>query len=116
MGRNHAARYFVGLLVIGALTSWSKGKPSARVDCGTPGPGGVDCVIKRTAGEGSFKACWDLEITCANGGKMVASACQGVKAGAAEGTANLPAASFSNQDQCDAPKSGAVKKLVVTTP
>lgn len=87
----------------------------ARVDCGTPGPGGVDCELKRTSGEGAFKACWDLEITCTNGAKMVGQGCGTVGRGEAAGTANMPVAAFSNQDACDAPASGAVQNLVITT-
>jgi len=91
------------------------GDDAARVDCGTPGPGGVDCDLKRTGGARRLNACWDLEITCANGGKMVGHACGDIAAGAPSGTVNMPVASFSNQDGCDAPKSGAVVNLVVKT-
>ena len=87
--------------------------PAARVDCGTPGPGGVDCVIKRTAGEAGFEACWELAITCANQGVMVGSGCGKVARGATSATMNMPVSSFSNQEGCDAPKSGAVEKLTV---
>lgn len=88
--------------------------PSARVDCGTPGPDGVDCTIKRTGGSAGLQACWDLEITCTNGGKMVGHACGPLAAGRKSVVVNLPVSSFSNQDQCDAPASGAVQELVVT--
>ena len=44
---------------------------AAQVDCGTPGPDGVDCDVQRTGGTGSLLACWTLEITCANQGVMV---------------------------------------------
>ncbi|MFZ5446063.1 MAG: hypothetical protein ACOZQL_39085 [Myxococcota bacterium] len=104
----------VSSLVVVAFAAFAKDLPSARVDCGVPGPNGVDCDVKRTAGKAALKACWNLEITCVNGGKMVASACHELAAGAKAGVANMPVASFSNQDQCDAPKSGAVKNLVVT--
>ncbi|GMU59620.1 MAG: hypothetical protein AMXMBFR34_13830 [Myxococcaceae bacterium] len=87
---------------------------AARVDCGTPGPGGVDCKLKRTAGAGKLEACWDLEITCTNGGKMLGHACGQLGAGQADGTANMPVSAFSNQDGCDSPVSGAVKNLLVT--
>lgn len=87
---------------------------AARVDCGTPGPEGVDCEIKRTGGTAAFEACWDLEITCVNGGVMVGQACGSLAAGAKGGTVNMAVASFSNQEGCDAPKQGTVKNLVVT--
>lgn len=87
----------------------------ARVDCGTPGPGGVDCDVKRTSGSGKLEACWDLDITCTNGGVMSGHACGTLGAGEATGTVNMPVSSFSNQDACDAPASGAVKNLVVET-
>ena len=87
----------------------------ARVDCGTPGPEGVDCDIKRKSGRTAFKACWDLEITCANGGVMVGHGCGTVAAGEAAGKANMPVSTFSNQEGCDAPKAGAVKQLTVET-
>jgi hypothetical protein len=94
-------------LAEGATTS------SARVDCGTPGPGGVDCDVKRTGGLGAFEACWELEITCVNGGKMVGSGCGKVAAGETGAKVNLPPGGFSNQEACDAPKSGEVQRLTV---
>src|SRR3546814_11887514 len=46
---------------------------SARVDCGAPGPHGVDCQIQRTGGDGGFEACWDLVVACQTGGEMTRS-------------------------------------------
>ena len=91
------------------------GNGSARVDCGTPGPEGVDCVVKRTGMGGGLRPCWDLEITCQNGGVMVGNACGELPNDTAgeEVTVNMPVSAFSNQDGCDAPKSGAVKNLIV---
>lgn len=86
---------------------------AARVDCGTPGPGGVDCAVQRTAGEGAFEACWQLVITCENDGEMRADACHQVAAGESEASANMPVASFSNQAGCDAPAAGRVENLKV---
>lgn len=102
------------LLVGGAVASEAASASAARVDCGTPGPSGVDCEVKRTEGLGGFRACWDLEITCENGGKMRGHACGSVPAGGEGATVNMPVASFSNQDACDAPKQGAVLNLAVT--
>lgn len=87
--------------------------PGARVDCGTPGPGGVDCTVQRTHGTGALQACWDLEITCANGGVMVGDACGSLGENDATSTVNMPVSGFSNQEGCDAPKNGAVTNLVV---
>ncbi|MBL8915263.1 MAG: hypothetical protein JNM17_31455 [Archangium sp.] len=108
---------------VGGLMSWfaaemgpnAIGNGSARVDCGTPGPDGVDCVVKRTGAGGGLKPCWDLEITCANGGVMTGSACGELPNDTTdeETTVNMPVSSFSNQDGCDEPKSGAVKRLIV---
>jgi hypothetical protein len=53
---------------------------AARVECGTPGPEGVDCEVTRTGGSAAFEACWDLEIACANGGVMVGAGCGSVVA------------------------------------
>lgn len=86
----------------------------ARVDCGTPGAHGVDCTIKRTAGIQAFEACWDLAITCKNGGAMRASACHAMAADGQVGTQNMPAASFTGQDSCDVPASGQVEGLKIT--
>lgn len=122
---------FASLFAAGALASQLPDQPTqpttdeptprgpasttaARVDCGTPGPEGVDCEIKRTGGSAAFQACWDLEITCVNGGVMVGQGCGSIAAQAAGGTVNLPVASFSNQEGCDAPRQGTVKNLVVT--
>ncbi|MGV3623873.1 MAG: hypothetical protein ACO1OB_23855 [Archangium sp.] len=87
---------------------------AARVDCGTPGPNGVDCDIKRTGGGSAFRACWQLDITCNNDGVMSGNACGEVEASATGATVNMPVDGFSNQEGCDAPKSGAVKNLEVT--
>jgi hypothetical protein len=87
----------------------------ARVDCGAPGPGGVDCDVKRTSGGGALEACWDLDITCANGAVMRGHACGTLGAGEAATTVNMPVSAFSNQDACDAPARGAVQNLVVQT-
>lgn len=88
---------------------------AARVDCGTPGPEGVDCDVQRTGGTGSLLACWTLEITCANQGIMVGEACGNVAAGEERSVVNMPVSGFTNQDGCDAPKAGAVKGLTVKT-
>lgn len=88
--------------------------PSARVDCGEPGPGGVDCVLKRTDGAAALNACWDLDITCNNGGVMSGHGCGGLDANVPTATINIPAADFANQEGCDVPKQGAVKNLQIT--
>lgn len=88
---------------------------AARVDCGTPGPEGVDCDVQRTAGTSSFKACWTLAITCANQGVMLGEACGTVTAGQERAAVNMPVSGFSNQEGCDAPKAGVVKDLTVET-
>lgn len=88
---------------------------AARVDCGTPGPHGVDCSVRRTAGSSGFEACWDLAITCQNGGEMRGSACHPVAAGVDAGEQNMPVASFSNQASCDVPVSGKVEQLKITS-
>jgi hypothetical protein len=88
---------------------------AARVDCGTPGPSGVDCEVKRTAGTGAFEACWDLEIACTNQSTMVGHACGTVAAAQPRTTVTMAVSTFSNQDACDAPARGEVKNLVVTT-
>lgn len=90
------------------------GANAARVDCGTPGPEGVDCTIKRTGGTTALNACWDLEIECVNGGKMTGNGCGSLAAGEQTATANIPVEYFENQEACDAPKFGTVKNLVVT--
>jgi hypothetical protein len=87
--------------------------PAARVDCGTPGPGGVDCDVKRTKGAAGFTACWDLEITCQNQGVMSGHACGTAKAGQDALVVNMPVSGFSNQEGCDAPVQGNVVNLTV---
>lgn len=83
----------------------------ARVDCGQPGPGGVDCDLKRTGGESPIHACWDLDITCENGGVMTGHACGDLDAAAEKAVVNMPVADFSNQEACDVPSRGKVKNL-----
>lgn len=86
---------------------------AARVDCGTPGPEGVDCDVQRTGGASSLLACWTLEITCANQGIMVGEACGSIAAGEERAVVNMPVSGFTNQEGCDAPKAGVVKGLTV---
>lgn len=100
-------------LAISACTT--KSADSARVDCGAPGPNGVECNIVRTGGEGAFQACWDLAITCQNQGKMTGAACHEVGAGVPSGTQLMPVSSFDNQDACDVPASGAVENLKIVS-
>lgn len=102
------------LMALGGLAALFGSEPdAARVDCGTPGPEGVDCEVKRTAGLTSFEACWDLEITCTNQAVMVGHACSTLAAGQQAGKATMPVSAFSNQEGCDAPKAGVVTNLVV---
>jgi hypothetical protein len=109
-----------GLIGVAAVPELEEAKKKAatlekaRVDCGTPGPGGVDCEVKRTAGSRPISVCWDLEISCENGGVMTARGCGGLVQGEAQALVNLPVDAFSNQEACDAPKRGAVKNLEVT--
>lgn len=108
-----AALSSAGLLL--AACTVDTNPDSARVDCGAPGPGGVDCQVQRTGGDGGFEACWDLVISCQNGGEMSGSACHEMAAGANEGTENMPVAGFSGQDSCDVPASGKVERLKITS-
>ncbi|MDO5505454.1 MAG: hypothetical protein Q4F49_04065 [Pseudoxanthomonas suwonensis] len=87
---------------------------AARVDCGTPGPHGVDCQVVRTGGPGAFEACWDLEISCQNNGVMTGASCHQVADGVPSGTQNMPVASFRNTEACDVPTSGQVRNLKIT--
>lgn len=108
-----AALSSAGLLL--AACTVDTNPDSARVDCGAPGPGGVDCQVQRTGGDGGFEACWDLVISCQNGGEMTGSACHEMAAGANAGTENMPVADFSGQDSCDVPASGKVERLKITS-
>lgn len=99
--------------LFGAAASMLDEPVAARVDCGTPGPAGVDCELQRTGGTSALQSCWDLEITCANGGVMVGHACGKLLSGAARSQVNMPVEGFSNQDACDAPKNGVVMNLQV---
>lgn len=101
-------------LVVAACTI-NTNPDAARVDCGAPGPNGVDCRIQRTGGTGAFEACWNLVITCQNGGRMTGSACHDMAIGETEGIRNMPVAGFSNQAACDVPTSGKVERLGITS-
>lgn len=106
----------LGGTVVAVALGYSSVEPDGvRVDCGEPGPGGVECTLKRTSGIGACEACWDLEILCANGAVMVGHACGALGAGESEGKANMQVDAFSNQDACDAPASGTVTNLQVTS-
>lgn len=102
------------VLVLASLSACTVTKaPAARVDCGTPGPHGVECTVRRTAGTVGMQACWDLVIDCRNKGQMSASACHTLPANADQGTQTLPVADFSNSDKCDVPVFGHVERLKV---
>jgi len=96
-----------------AACSVSVNPDAARVDCGTPGPHGVDCTLTRTGGDGTIQACWDLVITCRNEGVMSASACHRMAGDQGLATQNMPVADFSGQQTCDAPASGQVERLQI---
>lgn len=116
MARPLPAPFTAAILAALALAACTVSElDKARVDCGTPGAHGVDCTIKRTAGIRAFEACWDLAITCQNGGAMRASACHAMAADGHEGTQNMPIASFAGQDSCDVPTSGQVEGLEITS-
>lgn len=104
-----------GATVIAASLSADEEVDGARVDCGTPGPGGVDCEVRRTSGKGPLEACWDLNITCVNQAVMGAHECGQLAAAQSTVKVNMPVSSFSNQAACDAPKLGAVEGLSVRT-
>ena len=108
----HAAALSLAGLAFAACTV-NANPVAARVDCGTPGPHGVDCTVTRTGGDGAFQACWDLVITCRNEGVMSASACHGMAGGQGLSTQNMPVADFSGQQACDAPASGQVERLQI---
>lgn len=107
------AIFVVATALLSACT-FSTDLDSARVDCGTPGPHGVDCLVQRTGGNRGFEACWDLAITCQSGGVMTGSACHSMAAADSKGEQNMPADGFSNQAACDVPASGQVENLKVT--
>ena len=118
--RLHLSAVLVSLaLISGACTDSEQNivrvveKNAARVDCGKPGPGGVDCQIQRTGGDSDFEACWELVITCQNDEEMRGSVCHVVPKGAATATANMPVSTFSNQTGCDVPAAGRVDNLQI---
>lgn len=119
MDQKHFSRRLavaIALITLAALGGCTvSALDAARVDCGTPGAHGVDCQVRRTGGEGAFEACWNLAITCRNGGVMTGATCHALGAGVGEGTANMAVASFSNQDRCDVPVSGKVEHLKITS-
>lgn len=108
------ATFAVATTLLSACTV-STDLDSARVDCGAPGPNGIDCLVQRTGGTRGFEACWDLAITCQNGGVTTGSACHSMAAADGKGEQNMPVAGFANQAACDVPASGAVENLKITT-
>ncbi len=99
-------------LLLGACTVGERN--AARVDCGAPGPNGVDCQVQRTGGDSPLQACWNLTITCRNGGAMTAPACHEMPADATQGVQNMPTADFSGQESCDVPTFGQVEHLKIS--
>lgn len=89
---------------------------AARVDCGKPGPHGVECSVQRTGATTAFDACWDLAITCQKGGERVSPTCQRMAVGEPVATATMSVARVAHRNSCGAPVTGKVQRVKVISP
>ncbi|MBL4683850.1 MAG: hypothetical protein JKY37_04615 [Nannocystaceae bacterium] len=91
----------VGVLVAGyfAASALYLDKAEVAINC-NPRADTIACTAEHTSGGASAKACWRIELSCANGERPVARVCTDVdKAESAEVV--LEEADFSKFDQCD---------------
>lgn len=106
----------VGLvLTIGFAVGCSK--PEAYVECRGNGPtlsAGMACTIEHRAGSKPLRACWTMNVACANGASGSADGCGEVQPKAKSSTV-LPYASFHGAlDTCDQVTNANVKTTKLT--
>jgi hypothetical protein len=78
----------------------SKHKVGVRVDCEVPTTAAVECKVQQTQGKDEVEACWDFEVTCANGEVVGAPhTCAKVKDGGTE-KVSINRDQLTNVDKC----------------
>ncbi|HTM19877.1 MAG TPA: hypothetical protein VL172_05195 [Kofleriaceae bacterium] len=83
-----------------ATSACSKHKVGVRVDCEVPTQEAVECTVEQTQGKDEIEACWDFEITCANGEVVGApNTCTKVKDGGKE-KVTIGRDKLTNADKC----------------
>jgi hypothetical protein len=89
------------LLVALSFVAACKGEEVAvHVDCITTAAPAVECEVKQTKGKSEIEACWDISVTCANGGVVKAPHwCQKVKDGGTAKT-TIPGDKLTGMDGC----------------
>ncbi|MGY0504995.1 hypothetical protein [Luteimonas sp. e5] len=98
-----------------ALAACKVVKPdSADVNCKGADDRGMDCEVKRTAGNKAIEACWDMVVSCRNGEEMKGSACHQLAAEESAGVRNMPLADFAGRDRCDAGIAARIENMKVT--
>lgn len=70
------------------------------VKCGTTWAPSIECDVSETLGKSEVEACWDYDLTCANGKHVTAErTCQKVADGNTVKTV-IPAAKLTGYSQC----------------
>jgi len=105
---------FALLLLLAALPGCSE-HVNVSVNCKTTAEPAVECVATQTQGKTEVEACWDFELTCANGAVVKATnVCAKVKDG---GTANakVTADKLTGLDKCqgDKPPTGKLANMTL---
>ena len=76
---------------------------------------GVACRVRRRAGSGAARVCWDVEFACANGTTTSAHACPEVPSGIGSMSArSISWSQFVGYSRCDQVVTSRVSNLVLT--
>ena len=101
-------KFVPATLLAFALLAGCKGEEVlVHIDCISTAAPAIECNVSQTKGKTEVEACWDVSITCGNGGVVKAPrTCQKVKDG---GTvkATITGDKLTGFDQCQAGSGGA---------
>ena len=92
-------KYALFLSVLFSAAACSE-KVDVHVKCITTAAPAVECDVQQTKGKAEVEACWDMKVTCGNGGIVTAPHwCQKVKDGATVKT-TIPGDKLTGLDGC----------------
>ena len=88
------------LLCIPLATACKGEEVAVHVDCITTAAPAIECEVKQTKGKSEVEACWEMTVTCANGGIVKAPKwCQKVKDGGTAKT-TIPGDKLTGMEGC----------------
>ena len=108
-------RALIGVgLVLGISLMWKAANPENRVIVNCHGTGvAIDCPVEHQQGNDTINACWDVVITCANGSRSTAHACQSVTPRQLI-TKSIPLTEVQNAAACDTSVGMRLENLALT--